>query len=78
MRMNEQPSFEGVGKKRVDLFFYLFEGTLSLHAALPLLILKPFKTVYNEEGLVLMLAALKNHKAYLCLLKPLPTKNALV
>lgn len=42
-------------KKRVDLFFYLLECTLAAHAALTLLTLKPFKTLNNEEGLVLML-----------------------
>lgn len=75
--MDERPLFEGVGK-RVDLFFYLFQCTPSLHAALQLLILKPFKILFNEEGLVLMLVVLKDDKLPLYLLKPLPTKNPLV
>lgn len=75
--MDERPLFEGAGK-RVALFSYLFQCTLSLHAALRLLILKPFKTLFNDEGLVLMLVVLKNDKVPLYLLKPLPAKNPLV
>lgn len=75
--MDERPLFEEVGEKKELTYFSMCQNVLHLSSSSNSYI-KPFKTLCNEEGLVLMLAVLKNCKVHLCLLKPLPTKKALV
>lgn len=79
IRMGEWSLSGGVGGKNGLIFLpvwaYSIEYSNSISpCSSSTFSIKIFETPCNKEGVVLTLAALRNHKVHLCLLKPLPTK----